>query len=347
MAAGFAVAVEYGAVFAGLPVAAMLLWGLRSDKGRRIFGWALGGALVPIALLAAYHWHAFGSPLRTGYHYVINPDFAAKHGQGLLGLSWPTWEATYRNLLSPGGGLLWWAPIVGVAVWGLIDLVRDEQAPHRAVGALNLAVLATLLVVGTGLVFDGGWRVGPRYLVCVLPTMIPGLARIFGTKSERPWVIGLVMVPAGYGAFVNGLAANLWPHLDLTNVHGPVGEVLLPLAEKGFTPYGTLHTLGIPGATWILVGAGVALVAWAAYEVAGSQQRSAGVWGLAGVALGVALVPGLARLIAPHPRAAANLQYIEHTFEPTLEGEAKGSVVLEQLDRLPEPKRRRGHAGRH
>lgn len=345
LAAGFAVAVEYGAVFAGLPVAVMLSIGaLRKPSGPRVLSWSVAGALVPIAGLAAYQWRAYGSPLKTGYHFAVNPEFAEKHAQGLLGLSWPTWEGFSRHMLSVDGGLLWWAPVVLVAVWGLVDLARDEQAPHRTVGALSLGVLGTMVLVGAGLVFDGGWRVGPRYLVCALPMIIPGLARVFSGQAGRPWVIGLVAIPVGWGVAVNGLAANLWPHLDLTNVHAPVAEVLLPLLYGGHAPYGPLRHF--PYATWILVGLGVVTTGWTLFEVARLERRTAGLWGPLGLAVGVLAVPVLAGTVEPHPRGPDNLTYVERTFEPRLDGTDGPTRVLEQLDTLPEPKRRRGNAGR-
>ena len=73
LSAGAAVAVEYGAVFAGLPLAVMFVWGLRKKTGWRPAASSLVGALVPVALLAAYHQSAFGSPFETGYHHVVNP----------------------------------------------------------------------------------------------------------------------------------------------------------------------------------------------------------------------------------------------------------------------------------
>ena len=80
--AALAVTVEYGAVFAALPIAITLSPFVRERRGRFLVGAAVAGAVVPILALCAYHDSAFGSPFSTGYHHVINPAFAHKHGQG-------------------------------------------------------------------------------------------------------------------------------------------------------------------------------------------------------------------------------------------------------------------------
>ena len=76
------------------------------------------------------------------------------------------------------------------------------------------------------------------------------------------------------------------------------------------------------------------------------ERRTAGLWGPLGLAVGVLAVPVLAGTVEPHPRGPDNLTYVERTFEPRLDGTDGPTRVLEQLDTLPEPKRRRGNAGR-
>mgnify|MGYP007042611159 CR=1 FL=1 len=124
-----------------------------------------------------------------------------------------------------------------------------------------LAVVLVGILVVVSLNFEGGWRVGPRYLVFVLPCMVPGL--FYGLEHERRGVFlcawGLCV---GLGAVPNVLAGTLWPHLDLTHVGNPVGEVLLPLLQDGAEPYGPLGLAGVRrGTTWLsLLGAAAMLL---------------------------------------------------------------------------------------
>ncbi|NVB41103.1 hypothetical protein G6O69_24905 [Pseudenhygromyxa sp. WMMC2535] len=268
------ITVEYGAVFAGLPIAAFLLWRARRDgpSGLVRAGAALAGALIPVAALAAYHDHAFGSPWSTSYHHVIVEDFAQKHGRGLLGLHLPTPSSLYEVLLSPWGGLLPWAPVLLVALAAGVHLARAPlseftpaapstaeppgpspdalAADRRAELRLHLAIFCVWLLVVLGLTQTGGWRVGPRYLVAAFPFLLLPLAWAFErARSRAPWLIALTATSLA-GAFVNGLAGRLFPFLVPEG--SPVRDQLLPLLGEGAKPWAVL-TWGPAALVWPLV----------------------------------------------------------------------------------------------
>ncbi len=315
--AGAAVTVEYGAVFAGIPLGLFLLWTGRRPGRLQVTLTALFGALLPIAWLGAYHRTVYGAVFSTGYHHVTNPDFAQKHGQGFLGLSLPTWDGVQTHLLDPGGGLLWWAPLVPLAIYGLVRASAHEDNPVSSQARVGLAIVLAYLVIVCSLSFTGGWRIGPRYIVAVLPFLAWGWAEALGQIRSRPlWqaaVLGLLI----YGLVVNALAANLWPHLDLTNVHHPVSEVLLPLWREGVEPYGIARSwfnldlghfviaLCVVGGTWAVLG----VVEWTPKTIGAV---------VLGVALGAMAVMGVTRW-TPHPKARRNLAYILRTWEPEVE----------------------------
>lgn len=337
--AGSAVAVEYGAVFGGLPLAVLLLARARQPGGARVLGAGLAGALVPIALLAAYHHAAFGSPWSTGYHHVTNADFAAKHGEGLLGLGLPRWEAFSTHVLSPDGGILWWCPPLVVALYGLAQLAL-AAGPQRTEARVHLGLLLLYGLVVSSLSFEGGWRVGPRYLVVALPSLVLGWAHAIEQLRTRP--LGMLVLAAfsTYAVAVNALAANLWPHLDLTNVNQPVAEVLLPLWEHGREPYGLLRAAtGRSELGLVVVGSvlGLWAVLWSAAETGIRMALAIA----SGAAVGLLLVQAT-RSLEPHPRGARNLAYIERIWEPTAEAEARSIALpraLEPPRAPPRPKR--------
>ncbi len=315
--AGLAVTVEYAAVFAGLPIAIYLLAGIGSGARRQgsIVATAagLGGALVAVVMLARYHVAAFGSAWSTGYHHVTNADFADKHGQGLLGLRGPSWDGFSTHILSADGGLLWWAPLFVLGLYGLAQLARS--GPHRSEARLHLSVVVLYLALTCSLSFDGGWRIGPRYIVLALPSLCLGWAWIFGQFKDRPaWFAGLVAV-AIYSFVVNGLAANLWPHLDLRNIHQPVAEVLLPLWRQGLRPYDPVgHAVGIDGLEIVLaLPPLVWLIVMSRLVDPGWRMALAAVLG---VGLGLGAV-GATKWVAPHPKGERNLAYIVKQWEPT------------------------------
>ncbi len=328
-----AIGVEYGAAFAGLPIAVMLLWPLvRSPDGAPARARAaehaliaLAGALVPVALLAAYQRSAFGSPWSTGYHHAADPNFAQLHGQGLLGLGAPRWDNVVTHLLSLDAGLLIWSPLVLIGVVGLVRLARRQSELAR-VGRLHLGIFAVVLIMGLGLSFEGGWRVGPRYLVVALPMLLPGVAEFAATWREHPRTaaaaaaMGLLSAAAMWSLLANSLAATLWPHIDPTNINEAFGAVLLPLWSHGFGPYG-LPT-SFHGGLTVSLAAPVVLTLAAMLWACGSARPLVVLAPmLLGGAIGaVVLLLVIPRAIPEHPKSERNLQYIEKVYEPRVVG---------------------------
>ena len=312
---GSAVLVEYGSVFAALPVGIMLLAGVMRPRGLGVLSAALGGALVPMVLLGAYHTVVFGSPWTTGYHRVVDPAFAALHGQGLLGLGWPTWSNFHTHWLAMDAGLLWWAPLVVPGIAGLV-LVAAGPSSHRVEARLLLGLLVTYAVVSCGLSFTGGWRIGPRYMVAVLPALVLGWAEL-GRRWGR--ANGWVLLFVGFGTYqlvVNGLAAHLWPHVDVQPVHQPVSEILLPLLGRGLEPYGVPYWIGWAGpqgwSATALCAIGLALLS---FVVVAIPTRSNVPAAATAVVMGLLLV-AVTQALPRHPLGSKNLAYIVGVWEP-------------------------------
>jgi len=337
--AALAVTIEYSAAFAALPIAAWLFVQVHTQRASRpltdaprpsanaraAFA-ALVGALAPIFALAAYHTHAFGGPLRTGYHHVLDPTFAALHGQGLLGLGAPRWSSFYAQILAPGAGLLFWAPLILLGALGLaLGARRDPQhRPHRA---LLLALFLLMIALAAGLTFTGGWRVGPRYLVAVMPGAALGLAWLLAVRGRHLPVLGAISFLAAASLTQNTLAADLWPHFDLDAVFNPAAEVLLPLWRSGHRAYDPLQLFFGLSTPLARLAIPLTILAGLALLLAQARSRRAALVVLLGAALGLTAVIASSAL-PPHPRAAANLRYIERVWEPPLTGREAASAPL-------------------
>lgn len=308
------ISADYMAVFWGLPLAVALGMDVYHHRRWQALQLALAGALLGILPLCAYHDAAFGTPWSTGYHHSATPEFAAKHAQGLLGLTLPSLKGVYALLLAPGGGLLWWMPLVLLGAWGL----WQEQASSfktRFEGRLFLSIFVFGLLVNLGLNFEGGWRVGPRYLLAFCPVVLPGLAFILAKERGSATKIVVMGTMVLYSLWVNQGAAALWPHFDLEHVSSPVAEVLLPLAKEGWVPHGLAFHWGGEWPALVYLAFPVA-VAW--YLFAKAQAvgyRDALAW-IAASALGSLAALTLPRLVPQHADGAANLEYIKRVFEP-------------------------------
>ena len=353
--AALAVTADYAAVFAAVPLGLVMVASLR-PRAYFVAASALVGALVPMGALAAYHHAAFGAAFSTGYQAAVTPAFAAKHAVGVVGLSVPTWRGFVRHVLDPGFGLLVWYPAVVPAVVGLCAL-SVRPGPLREEARIHLGIVVALVLVICGLSFEGGWRVGPRYLVAALPGTALGLCWVLERIRARIVPIALVAAVFVYGWIVDGLAAALWPHFDPQAVRQPVAEVLLPLLRGGFAPYGVPEGPILVTAFVVLYGLFEFLpsVAWrdpgpppsrffgrrfAPGRVAPQDGRDAAGRNVLARALaipggadgrrilgavaagGLLAVAGVAalRLAAGHPRASANLAYVERVYEPPRSG---------------------------
>lgn len=337
--AGSAVGVEYGAVFGGLPLAVYLVVALRRRDARPAVVGAVVGSLVPIAALALYHEHAFGSPWATGYHHVIDAGFAEKHGQGLLGLGRPSWDGAWTHLFSPRNGLLWWVPLLPAGLWGLAVASTHRDQPVRAHARVLLGIIVLYLLVTCSLSFEGGWRIGPRYVLVALPALAWGFAEFMTQIHHRARWIVLVVGLATYGLVIHAWAANMWPHIDDRNLHHPVAEVLWPLWKHHVEPYGLRSLWGnVDGLRPTVVLSVVGGLLAIAHAIEPMPRTIAA--GIAGVLFGGIMVWAVLKW-PPHERGPANLAYIERVWEPR-GGMDSPSLVLAPLGPETLERARRG-----
>jgi hypothetical protein len=159
---GAAVVVEYPAALAVAPICVYAALFVRPLPR---LGWLVLGMAGPGAALAAYHALVFGSPLALPYDFSTQPH----RSQGFfMGLGVPQGEALGHILFSDYRGLFYSAPWLLLAVPGGVLLARR---PGLRAEAAVCAVIALLFVwLNASLVdWQGGWAMGPRYLIPALP----------------------------------------------------------------------------------------------------------------------------------------------------------------------------------
>jgi hypothetical protein len=129
---------------------------------------ALALALLGLALLLLGQWWRFGDPFETGrydhYSWWIPP------GVGLVAL-----------LVGPGRSVLLYSPALLLALPGARQLVR--RVPAAAWCALAI-VVTRLVIVGLRSDWWGGWAIGPRYLVPVIPFALLPLASVLDRAAS-------------------------------------------------------------------------------------------------------------------------------------------------------------------
>lgn len=166
MVLGFGVLFRYSVLLA-LPG---LLWVAR-DRGSRL---KLLLGLSPLVLAALlYNHYRFGSLFDTGYQAAWHLAHGSEIGATGFRLS-----NVPRNLLgllaSPGKGLLWFSPVVVLAVpaWTSFRKVR----PKIADGIATTAVLYLLFYAANFAWHGSVWSWGPRYIVPITAPVLVGIA---------------------------------------------------------------------------------------------------------------------------------------------------------------------------
>ena len=177
-----------------LPFALVCLAPLGVRRPRR---WLVPLAGVALALVGhlAYDLARFGTPFETGYGAQARP---AAFGTPLL-------VGLYGLLLSSGKGVVWFAPALLLAPWGLAEMLRPRahRAAPRHGGAVARSAWTVLGAWMVGLAiyakfqhWAGDGSFGPRYLVPLLPLAFLAVAfALEGAARERrrvAWTLGLL-----------------------------------------------------------------------------------------------------------------------------------------------------------
>ena len=137
----------------------------------------VAGAVPILVIFVAYHKICFGGwfALPLNVHFLnpalVVPDDSEKL-LGVLGV--PSFEALYGILVSTERGLFYLSPVLLIAFTGFYRWFRVREERGEA--------LLAAWIVFSGVWFNmsfkgwhGGWCVGPRYLVPILPFLVASL----------------------------------------------------------------------------------------------------------------------------------------------------------------------------
>jgi hypothetical protein len=173
---------------------------------RRELAIALAPALGCFLLFMWLNERRFGDPLDAGYGDVVTRDlFLRSPIEGFLGVT-----------VSPGSGLLWFAPGIVLCVPWLVHSLRRREL------ALPLLIAGMLVTIGVPQVvfpsWHGAWSYGPRYLLPLVPFLWFPLGVALGLAWERvvPRVLALALLLLGFLVALGGVLVESNTNLDLT-----------------------------------------------------------------------------------------------------------------------------------
>lgn len=293
--AGAALLVDYQAVFAAVPVAALVVVRIvkwpRMDAVRTIAAAAVGAA-IPIAILLAYHEAAFGSPWRTGYD--ASTTWASFHQQGFLGITKLRWEAFWGSMVRADNGLVTLAPWLLIAIPGAVTLAKKGE---RAIVIVSAAVVVIYILFISSINFwRGGWGVGPRYITAMLPFVLPLVAAQLQAWRERPLVLGGAAGLIVVGVVIYGLTLVTFPYWP-DSLKNPLFEVTFRMLGDNLVAPNLGSALGVTGIAGALpyLALVFGLLGYALYRAATWRGM------LIAFAIGAAFLGGMSQL----PRSGA------------------------------------------
>lgn len=162
---GLAVLSEYpAAVPAGVLVLCAVI-----PAPRRALAVLAGGAPFAVAL-GAYDFACFGGVFALSSAHERVASFHALLSTGFFGFSLPSPQILLRLLGDPSKGLFVFSPFL--LLWPGAFRASRDVVPRAGRLALALVPLSLLLLYAGFPSWHGGFTVGPRYLVAVLPFLV-------------------------------------------------------------------------------------------------------------------------------------------------------------------------------
>ena len=156
----------------------------------------LGAAsAIGIAILFVHNTLLFGGPLTFGY------PTTAEGAKKLNGFETPFFHGLYGFLFSPGKSVFLFAPVILLALLGVQSLWRRER---------GLAAVAFMLPAAYLLFFakytqwEGGYCVGPRYLVPGIVLLCLGLGPVLAAGRQGAKLLAAILFAIGF--VVQGLS---------------------------------------------------------------------------------------------------------------------------------------------
>ncbi len=209
---GYSLISEYPTFLIALGVFIYIVWHLvQSQLFRRWIVPFIASGAVPGILLVAYNFAIFHTPLPVGYEY--SELYTDIHSQGLISLTYPHAEALWGITFGSFRGLFYVAPVLLLAVIGIVLWWQWRRFQAEAI-VCTWALVSFLLFNGSSVMWQGGYSVGPRYLVPMIPFLALGFGPLFihwGQRLTTRIAVGLLAVYSWLVVWIETIGGQNYP----------------------------------------------------------------------------------------------------------------------------------------
>jgi hypothetical protein len=152
-----------------------------------------------LGILMLYNFHCFGSFLDLGYPTV------AEGNKRLNGFATPILTGLHGFLLSPGKSIFLFAPPALLALFGIPRLWRKDRGLAAVAAGMMVAYLIFFVPFTQ---WEGGYCVGPRYLVPALVMLCLGLLPVIRNLSKPTRIVAIALTGFGFLVQVVSMATS-------------------------------------------------------------------------------------------------------------------------------------------
>ncbi|MBI1882394.1 MAG: hypothetical protein HYR94_29830, partial [Chloroflexi bacterium] len=226
----------------------IFVWAVYKGSIHRQLYRVILGAFPMLLIFIMYNLATFSTLLPISYKYhVIHNEI---HRQGLMGITAPSLEALYGLTISPFRGLFVISPVLILAIPGLYLMWRQKYQ--------DVAILLAFIIIGfflyniSYLFWWGGYAIGPRYLVPMIPFMMIPISLTFNRWFDRligRLVIGLLIILSGVNVWAQTIAGQYYPATFSEGVplNNPLIDYSIPLILAGDIAHNYGNILGLAG----------------------------------------------------------------------------------------------------
>ncbi len=197
---------------------------------------------IPLGVIfMGFNYLTFDTIMPVGYNYSIN--WQDEHQTGFLSLTIPTIDRVYGLTFSPFRGIFLLSPFLLLIFPGLYLMWKRRPDQRDVLAVLVLVMGGFMLYNAASVMWWGGFTVGPRYLVPMMPFMVLPIIFAFNALLENlPGRIltAILLLISFFSVGVLTIAGQGWPQvvgfpntIAEMNARFPLFDHALPLLSQG------------------------------------------------------------------------------------------------------------------